>query len=551
MSRLLTMTAPLVTRGVDLTGFASSSSARRCLMLSLTMVLSACAGTVGGGDVNPDVPSPSTTTVAALSVGETATTFSAIRQKGKLTVETSMGAWQWTRGSGHSGLQPPEAPIWVELPEPPLPELEAMVWPQFDPDFWGHRWGPGSFGGFPVTSDGGTITLGAVVGHIDWNSFYGSDDGLVESRWQPLDEGCWQVEVCPATLEVIAIRGEQPGLIGAATGSEAPGGLIDFREEGVLDVLVPTIVPGDPDAVEFRDEDSGDLVVRLEATEQVSAEQLMSAGGVCDHHGGMCGDGMYMHMLYVEGVGWVDPPWRGMDLHGLCCLQAGVRNDGFWIVGYERWRESTTLHVWGSSDGVTWEELAPPLDLGDALPNGFTPQLIDGELVILTPHQNPDEPPVSPMVLRLVNGELAEVDIDLSALGMAQGGELNDFAHTAWGWMATTWDGLCDVWVSADGTTWEKVMTPDGMDIGETVDVFTAEVSEDGSYLNTVEIPVPTPAEDVPAVVGASYCSSADDGSVFLEFDHPIDGVGTVWEGVNYPDFFSTSWLGGFVGPGR
>jgi len=501
------------------------------LVAALILALTAC-----GSEAEP-APTTDLTTLRDSSPAEgfpNTTTVPDAQTEGRLTVETSLGTWQWVRDDeGLPGEGFSEEPDWVELPDPPLPANEELVWPQIDSELQGNRWGP--LGGFPVSSGEITITPALLNGHIDWSSFYSNDDGAVESRWRPLDGDCPWVEVCEvqaAALEIVAIREEGGG---------------NYREDGVLDVLTASIVPGDPDAVEFRDEQTGDLVVRLEASEDLSALHLLRAGGACDRQDTLCGSGTYLWELYVDGVGWIVPPWQGLDVSSWPGVTTGVQDDGFWVVVIEGPRDSRTVHTWGSSDGVDWEEIATPFPLGDSFPNGIQVELVDGELVILTPDMNPDEPPIPHRVLRLADDRFTEVDVDLSSLGENQ---IHEFTSTSWGWMATTWipngwAGVCQLWLSPDGTTWEGIGMPDGSDTGDTVNVFTHVANDDGGL--TAENPVLTSTKMVPAVLGGSHCSVDGDDSVSLQFEHLIDGIGTVHDGENYPDFFYTSWIGGFV----
>ena len=510
--------------------------------ITLIFALTACgSGAVPAPNAPPTTPGDPGPTEGI----QNTITVPDVQTEGRLEVETSLGTWQWVRDDeGLPGEGFSEEPAWMELPDPPLPAIEELVWPQIDSELQGNRWGP--LGGFPVSSGEITITPALLNGHIDWSSFYSNDDGWVESRWRPLDEDCPWVEVCEvqaAALEIVAIREEQ--VIGVG---EAPGG-IGYREGGVLAVLTASIVPGDPDAVEFRDEETGDLVLRLEATENLSALQLLRAGGACDRQDTLCGSGMYLRELYVDGIGWVDPPWQGLDVSSWPGVTTGVQDDGFWVVGFEGPRDSRTLHTWGSSDGVNWEEIATPFPLGDSFPNGFQVELVDGELVILTPNENPDEPPIPHRVLRLADGRFTEVKVDLSPLGESQ---IHQFTSTSWGWMATTWipnswAGVCQLWVSPDGKTWESITIPDGTDTEDTVHVLSYTFNDDGTGI--ADAPgMPTPAESVTADVAASGCSITDAGSVHLQFEHLIDRTGTVHDGENYPDFFYTSWIGGFEG---
>jgi hypothetical protein len=204
---------------------------------------------------------------------------------------------------------------------------------------------------------------------------------------------------------------------------------------------------------------------------------------------------------------------------------------------------SGTLHAWGSADGVDWLQIAAPYELDDLLAHGWRrpTQLVDGELVILTPVGEDER--AEQQVWRLLDGQFTEVDVDLSPLGFNEGIEISDFSTAPWGWVATT--RACRLWVSPNGKDWEEITTPDGTDTGESVNVMSWTFNDDGT--GVAEGPgVPTPTDSVPARVAGSGCSLIDDG-VYLEFEHLINGTGTVHDGESYPDFYYTSWRGGFA----
>ncbi len=477
------------------------------------------------GNVAPEEPVSSSTTIPA------PTTVPGVQSEGELIVETSLGTWRWVRDDGtFEGFLDTGEEFSVELPDPSPPMFDELVWPQIDREIGGIDWQRHRISGHGVSFEGVTIVPAALLGHIDWNLFYTNADGWVEGRWRPLEGDCPWPEFCAterATLEILAVR------------EETIGGGVHYPVDGVLDVLVASIVPGDPAAVEFRDQETGGLVLRLEADEAVSAQQLLRAGQGC--LGGMeCGGGLRLWNLYVEGFGWVEPPWHDLDMILWQGIKAETTEEGLLLIAVEGTLSSSRVHAWGSSDGVNWEELAPPYNLGDALANGLQTLVTTGrDLVVVTPGWNPeDAKPARPTVLRLVDGAFTEYEIDFSPLGP---GELQHLSMTPWGWMAVIGSRRGNVWVSAQGTEWERIAPPDDADLGETVNVFQWRSNPDGS--GTAEGSVPTPADSIPARrLTGSQSWAADDGSVYLVFEHVIPGTGSE------PDFFYTSWFGSFLG---
>jgi hypothetical protein len=504
-------------------------------LVALAVVVAAVPLVIGA--ITDEEPVAPPTTIPAPE-----TTVPSGETEGELRVETSLGTWVWTFVDDHNafpGFPDSETPT-VEMPDPPLPAIEGLIWPQFQGDLGGVDWQRGRPQGHPASFGDVTITMSGVVGFIDWNRYYTYQDGWVEGRWLELDDDdCPWVEVCPVqggTLEILAVRDVRQG-----GGTYYP---VEYPVEGVLDVLEATVIPGDPGAVEFRDQETGELVLRLEADDRVSAEHLLRAGQFCV--GGLqCAGGMPLPILYVDDVGWVDPPWGRVPgipwPSGWWMRTVGVNDDGFWVVGFGGYRSSRTLHVWVSSDGVTWDELAPPLHLGELLDWGLQEfDLVGDDLAIINPASDPDGPRSAPLVLRLVEGSgWEEVGVDLSAIGPARG--LHGLHRTSWGWMAT-WDGRCEVWISEDGTTWEAITRPSGSMTGPIVHLHRWRPMDDGSFV--AENPVPTQSETISAFVTASQCRVVDDHMVSLNFEHIVRGTGPAGE--DLPDFFYTTWLGGF-----
>lgn len=372
---------------------------------------------------------------------------------GQQALDTSLGRWVWTRVDWEGSGSPEPSVIrdrsveW-STPPPPLPQLDGTEW----------GWNPlnntdsARFGEV-------TITLASVGGQVDWARFYSYEPGWVEAEWE------WTTECRPGsgTMSACPKQGSILEIVGMQDFPTEDGLEVEHRRMEVLARIEVRVVSGDPDAVEFRDQDTGELVLRLEATDpEVSAEQLFRSANTCDPFS-WCGR---VWKLFVDGPdrAWVNPPWFGVPVDTVA-VAAGAQ--GFVIVGIDRLAESPTLYTWRSADGVAWEPLAPPPH--PEIPFGeFDTRLHlvgDGSLVVLVI----EVPDVAAdigwsQVWTSTDGsdwQRAEIDVAKTNVDVV--------ARTSSAWMILGYrhppsgaGGFprCEVWVSADTVAWERIPMP-------------------------------------------------------------------------------------------
>jgi hypothetical protein len=205
----------------------------------------------------------------------------------------------------------------------------------------------------------------------------------------------------------------------------------------VVTTLEVSLAPGDPAAIEFHDRDTAEVVLRLEATDPaVSAEQLIRF--------------VHWSLLIDEGDGFreLPAPWQGLPIDW---ADVTAWNDGFLAVGVgpADWPAgdlTPLLYRWASSDGVRWDPSGHPLPL--PLKSGV------GSLELLG-----DE---SRLFLKLAGHE-ETASLWTSTDGVAWrrvGPDANlSFIHvtkTTFGWVLTSMDRGCRVWLSAEGVHWEE-----------------------------------------------------------------------------------------------
>lgn len=279
-----------------------------------------------GPAVTEPVAAPETTVVEpppGVQVGE------------QQTVETSLGNWVWSRVDTLSDrVDEDDTPLPSStLPDVPLPQIDGMT-------EWLVRTGEDLF---PQSNRFGDVTITAVpvAGRVDWGRLDLSGDGWVEgihgrfegTRWQAMECPSEPASVCPEQNPVLEIHYTA-----------------DRRE--VVALLEATMVSGDLEAVEFRDLDTGELVVRLEAAApEVSAELLMRAanwGALC-----FCWSGAVFWKHHVDDgdPGWIDPPWLGIPVDELVIAVGGE-------VSWE-WVLSTTISVRAGDQGAPLQPSTP------------------------------------------------------------------------------------------------------------------------------------------------------------------------------------------------
>jgi hypothetical protein len=349
-----------------------------------------------------------------------------------MSVETSLGTWTWRRMEPASDLVGPPEPTLPDLPESPGIAVTGV-------EVWYPYW-PAA-----VTAHLGEVTVSVVsvgVG-VDWNAVYTFEPGWVEAYWRD----------APNLLEIVARQEFETG-----------GGRAEGRDMGVLDVLEVSVVPGDPDAVEFHRLDGGGLVLRLEATDPaIPAELLVDASPSCSW-----GCPLTVRRLFVEsgtddGV-WVDPPWVGRPV-----VDASVayHDDRLVLLAVEGSSTSPTLRWWTSRDGLVWEEIAqvrPVVAPADEV-EGMS-LAGDGERLVLVldvfgQAQVWTSTDGSTWLRSQIAFHATDVAVTVGAV------------RTSFGWMmpGLEWPWghpQCVVWVSADAERWERIPlfpspVPDGL----------------------------------------------------------------------------------------
>jgi hypothetical protein len=412
-------------------------------------------------------------------------------EPGTWSTETSFGTWTWTRIDGDQRSLPFGPPFFMDgvywmanetgpnrsedginWTEAPLPEalrggdayafavgdgLFAEVhrggttsWYRRDGADWvglafpaqtlpsvpGMRWCCASADPTPdgLATDGDTtLAIVPVTGSIDWDIAYGGRFG-------------------------VALIGDHDLTMFEGTTSV-----------GNLDVL---FIPGDPGAVEFRDRDSGELVLRVEATDP--AVPLREINGDVSIDWRLAVDS-------GDGFRAVEAPWQGLYLDSLDIAPGA---GGFVAVGVDRpeWFQrddavgvvrpasfepetGSKVFAWRSVDGVAWEELPTP-DIG---PDAWYLLLAgDGERVVMALQTFT---PTGVTVWTSTDGigwtqtsSLGDVGLDrLSAEGPGFVLISNPFSASGWSYQ---------VWLSGDGVSWEPVdLTVDAGRAADTVEV--------------------------------------------------------------------------------
>lgn len=358
---------------------------------------------------------------------------------GRQMFDTPLGTWVWTYvGEGWEVGRPLLGLDGLSDPAPPDSALADVPLPQVDEIDWWPRHYDKSTARFGEVE----VTIIPVEGQVDWSKFYAHDSGWVEGRYGPFPygRGGWTILTAgrhielPATLEIVA-------------------------EEVLLATLEVSLIPGDPDVVEYRDRDTGEIVLRLDATEpELSVEQLVRAGHSC----GFFGCAVTVWRLLTDGAEtvWVDPPWLGLRVDHLA-ITAGTT--GFVIAAVENSSTSPMLHIWGSSDGRAWDTLGTPHPI--EIPAGA--EVIGLQLVggggLMQAVMNVGGAGRRHLSLIWASTDGAEwlpVDIGVRL-------EVEQVGLTPHGWVMVGHRPVgigpgCEVWVSVDGVTWEQVALPLG-----------------------------------------------------------------------------------------
>lgn len=322
-----------------------------------------------------------------------------------------------------------EVDRWVRvgLPELPLPQIAGMIW---ESSSWEDPF---------VRS--GEVTLAPVTtnGSPDWESH-----GIGRTVWDEASR----------TLTVWSTSDEE------AWDAWDNAWDINEPEPEPTAVLSVSIVPGDPDAAEFREQETGELILRLEATDPAVTVEQLAGDDVDPSHGyGVDYWAVSRGLLLDRGEGFqaVEPPWRGLPVR--LFEVATVDSGGFVAVGAGRddrsAEERTSLvYSWASPDGVAWEELESPLPVAGRVESIRLAG--DGGRLVMMVHES-------------VTGEKDRTSLWASTDGSdwqpAQTDLEGDYAlpglgpsRTGFGWAFSGFlHEFCDVWLSPDGLEWERV----------------------------------------------------------------------------------------------
>jgi hypothetical protein len=160
------------------------------------------------------------------------------------------------------------------------------------------------------------------------------------------------------------------------------------------------------------------------------------------------------HLVVDTGHGYEphEVPWDGLPVMN---VDLAVGSDDFVamaLVGdlatnnWNRSNEPPLLHRWRSADGIQWEELSPPLAVGDVRQL----RLVGGHERLLLRLEGPE-----PSMLSSPDG------VDWQQVGPEPITAWHDSVHasTSYGWAMTRSEDIvgCEVWVSADTMSWEQV----------------------------------------------------------------------------------------------
>jgi hypothetical protein len=385
-------------------------------------------------------------------------------ESGSWTVETSLGPWTWTWIPEDEGAQS----LWAEAErvrpsgeedvrqrvnrmEVPVPSVAGMGWvvQPWDPWHPRVRW---------ARSDVATIALAKVDGWVDWELV----TALVDQHYD--------IDACPVWLD-------QSTAIALVERDESDCFWADPSD--AFAALTADLVAGDPGAVEYRDEQTGELVLRLDAADPaVTAEQLVV--------------GRLWHLLVDAGAGFglVEPPWNGLPVieadvavgpEGLVAVAVGPAD---WPID-----GSMMLRRWGSSDGVAWQELGDPVVL--PLDDGIADLQLVGEgsrLVVLAIDGREQT-----LLWTWIDG------VDWQQVGpVSEGGRDSlgtTLASTSFGWVLTGQPQLpemtCEVWVSPDGVAWEQVAFQPDVETRRDADLACSIAVDDAVYLRMEWWPPP------------------------------------------------------------
>jgi hypothetical protein len=413
----------------------------------------------------------------------------------RLTAETSIGTWVWTRVDGDETSLPfgrvnfvdgryyvLEEPIeWKEgnvLPGTWWVSADGLTWRHeasgappgslLEPrgaDIWyawpspfeddpvilrreGGEWVPAEFPAAPAPEIAGmqwnssfwnfvrsgevTVALAPAAGWVDWQAVYG--DLYIHAEWRDTTSG---------VLELWAF--EDP-----------------WSEDRELLAVLRMSVAGDPGEVQFHDYQTGERVLRLAhgagpgiTPEQLAAQFRRDEGFLVAYA---------WSLLVDDGAGYrvVEAPWR--DLADTLLVNVAAGPGGFIAIAVDSVDAHTgdgkpLLYTWRSSDGEVWEEIGSPVSISaDIAPFADLQGDDDEVFMVLYDHHN-----LRPRLWRLNESGWQQVEgVRLDHMGGGMGTGPNRVGP---GWALVAFhdpgsfpeETVCQVWVSPDGADWEQV----------------------------------------------------------------------------------------------
>jgi hypothetical protein len=282
----------------------------------------------------------------------------------------------------------------VELPESLAPDVEGL------------RATP-SFSGDPVEFDGQWVVPVTTRLGVPWDELY---PGSVYPEWDAVTE---------------SIR------------------MVDWESNQPLPVAVLTTdrIDGDPGTIEFRDSETGELVIAVEEALGFDPEeffnQLVVQGGFS-----------YSEFLIGDGDGFeaVASPWPLADRVELAPLDgtllAVVGSTSFDVGGFG----TPVSELWASTDARTWEPRGLPTPFGSEI--DWVHIDADGSLALLTLVSSDGNAQRSE-TWSSVNGIAWEVVDEEAGFGATR--------HTDIGWFREAIYETGGISVSSDGLVWQEI----------------------------------------------------------------------------------------------
>lgn len=312
-----------------------------------------------------------------------------------------------------------EGEDWIEVPLPQavLPEIEGIVW-------------HGGWPGQPVAANGITVMTYQSWAEVDWGAIYGTfpieDPGAPEDM---PDQGPWpEWDDVSETLRLRSPMGEE-----------------------IIVVLTVEVLDG---RIAFRDTESGEIVTTVgtnfpSATPEEVVDYLVWGGYT--HQGLMVDTG--------GGFAVADAPWIGP---GVDHIEIAAHGDGFIAVALKRGpptnyeNPDAEVMVWRSSNGVDWELIGSPAVTEGTL--DWVTIAGDGNRLVMSVVESTQYEQSAALWTSVDGATWEKVPVDLR-MGHPDQIYATDFGFVLMmmSYSEDTGAEFYDVWLSADGVSWEMV----------------------------------------------------------------------------------------------